>query len=133
MSKLQLTLACWDYDRTRPLLDGTVQPEGIDLNGIVLTPAEPFNRMLLFREFDISEMSFASYIMLLARGDTSLVSVSAFVSREFRHSCIYINSGSGIERPEEPWRQAHRRAVVGPDGSRVGASGSGARLRHRRG
>ena len=49
---MQLTLACWDYDRTRPLLDGTVQPEGIDLNGIVLTPAEPFNRMLLFREFD---------------------------------------------------------------------------------
>ena len=31
MSKLKLTLACWDYDRTRPLIDGRVKAEGIDL------------------------------------------------------------------------------------------------------
>jgi 4,5-dihydroxyphthalate decarboxylase len=31
MANLKLTLACWDYDRTRPLLDGRVRPEGIDL------------------------------------------------------------------------------------------------------
>ena len=24
MSKLALTLACWDHDRTRPLIDGRV-------------------------------------------------------------------------------------------------------------
>ena len=29
---LQLTIACGDYDRTHPLIDGTVKPEGIDLN-----------------------------------------------------------------------------------------------------
>ena len=31
MSRLQLSLACWDYDRTRALADGSVRPEGIDL------------------------------------------------------------------------------------------------------
>jgi len=28
MPKLKLTIACGDYDRTRALSDGTVQPEG---------------------------------------------------------------------------------------------------------
>ncbi|MBM4323239.1 MAG: ABC transporter substrate-binding protein, partial [Deltaproteobacteria bacterium] len=31
MSKLRLTLACWNYDRTRGLAEGLIQPEGIDL------------------------------------------------------------------------------------------------------
>ena len=101
MSRLSLTFACWDYDRTRPVLDGTIQPEGIDLNGVVLTPAESFNRNLLYHEFDIAEMSFASHAMLVARGDTSYVAIPAFVSREFRHSCIYVNADAGIERAED--------------------------------
>ena len=32
MSKLRLSLACWDYDRATPLMDGRVPPDGIDLN-----------------------------------------------------------------------------------------------------
>ena len=32
MAELPLTLACWDYDRTRPLMDGRVKPEGIEPN-----------------------------------------------------------------------------------------------------
>jgi 4,5-dihydroxyphthalate decarboxylase len=101
MAKLELTFSCWDYDRTRPILDGTIQPEGIDLNSFILTPAEAFNRNLAHHEFDIAEMSFASYVMLLARGDTSYVSIPAFVSREFRHSCIFVNADAGIEKPED--------------------------------
>ena len=32
MPKLRLSFACWNYDRTRALLDGSVQPDGIELN-----------------------------------------------------------------------------------------------------
>lgn len=101
MAKVPLTFSCWDYDRTRPVLDGTVHPEGIELNSFILTPAEAFNRNLTYHEFDVAEMSFASYVMLLARGDTSYVSIPAFVSREFRHSCIFVNADAGIETPED--------------------------------
>ena len=38
MSDLRLKLACWDYDRTRPLIDGRVQAEGIDLDIKLLRP-----------------------------------------------------------------------------------------------
>jgi 4,5-dihydroxyphthalate decarboxylase len=29
MPDLKLTLACWDYDRTRALIDGRVKPLGV--------------------------------------------------------------------------------------------------------
>ena len=60
MSKLKLTLACWDYDRTGPLIDGRVQAEGIDLAVKVLRPRETFLRMLEDKEFEVSELSLGS-------------------------------------------------------------------------
>lgn len=101
MSRLHLTMACWDYDRTRPLLDGSIQPEGIELTSVVLPPDEAFPRMLRSQEFDISEMSLAAYVMLKARGDCPFVAIPAFPSRIFRHSCIFINTNTGIKRPQD--------------------------------
>src|SRR5437868_9087551 len=90
VSKLALTLACWDYDRTRPLMDGRVKPEGIDLDIQVLRPHETFKRMLSDREFHVSELSLASYTALKARGDCPFVAIPVALSRIFRHSCIYV-------------------------------------------
>ena len=50
MSKLNLTLACWDYDRTRALMDGSVRPDGIDLTYLNMPVEETFFRMLRYRE-----------------------------------------------------------------------------------
>jgi len=69
MSNLKLTLACWDYDRTRPLMDGRVKPEGIDLDIEILRPRQAFQRMLDNKEFQVSELSLASYTALKGRGD----------------------------------------------------------------
>ena len=44
MPNLKLTLACWDYDRTRPLFDGRVKAEGIDFDFKVMRPREIFPR-----------------------------------------------------------------------------------------
>ena len=49
MAKLRLTLSIWDYDRTRALADGSVRPEGIDLNVLELVVEETFFRMARFR------------------------------------------------------------------------------------
>jgi 4,5-dihydroxyphthalate decarboxylase len=67
MPNLKLTLACWDYDRTRPLMDGRVKPDGIDLDIKVLRPRQSFQRMLDNREFQVSELSLASYTALRLR------------------------------------------------------------------
>src|SRR5690349_5786687 len=101
MSRLQLTLACWDCDRTRPLIDGRVRPAGIDLDIKVLRPRDMFKRMLDDVGFDVSELSLANYAALKARGDCRFVAIPVAPSRMFRHSCIYLRSGAGIKTPAD--------------------------------
>jgi 4,5-dihydroxyphthalate decarboxylase len=98
---LKLALACWDYDRTRPLMDGRVRPEGIDLDIKVLRPRQAFQRMLDSKEFEVSELSLASYTALKARGDCPFVAVPVALSKIFRHSCIYVRADSGIRTPAD--------------------------------
>lgn len=101
MSKLRLTLACWDYDRTRALADGRVSPEGIDLNLVPLHVEETFFRMLRNREFDAAEMSLSSYSVSLMRDDPAFIAIPVFPSRFFRHSCIFVSAKSGIREPKD--------------------------------
>jgi 4,5-dihydroxyphthalate decarboxylase len=101
MPNLNLKLACWDYDRTRPLMDGRVKPDGIDLEIEILRPRQAFQRMLDNKEFHVSELSLASYTALKGRGDCPFVAVPVALSKIFRHSCIYVRTGAGINRPED--------------------------------
>ena len=101
MKKLRLTLACWDYDRTRALMDGTVRADGIDLNYLALPVEETFFRMLRNREFDCSEMSLSSYAASLFSEKPPFIAIPVFPSRFFRHSCIFVSAKSGIRKPEE--------------------------------
>ncbi|HEY4073119.1 MAG TPA: ABC transporter substrate-binding protein [Herbaspirillum sp.] len=100
MSKLRLSLGCWNYDRTRSLMDGTIQPDGIDLNYLNMPVEETFFRMLRNREFDVAEMSLSSYTVSLFR-DSPFIAIPIFPSRFFRHSCIYVNADSGIKSPKD--------------------------------
>ena len=61
MTVLQIDLACGDYDLVRPLRNGTVSAEGMDINFIVINkPPEVHWRMGIHGEFDVAEMSFGS-------------------------------------------------------------------------
>jgi 4,5-dihydroxyphthalate decarboxylase len=101
MSNLKLTLACGRYDRTQPLIDGRVQPQGVDLTYLPLRPGETFWRMLNHGEFDVSEMSLSSYTILRSEGDARFVAIPVFPSRVFRHSAVYLRADSTIETPQE--------------------------------
>jgi len=101
MSKLRLSFACWNYDRTRALLDGSVRPDGIDLNYLCLPVEETFFRMARHREFDVAEMSFSSYCVSLNKPDRPFVALPVYPSRFFRHSCIYVNAAAGIREPKD--------------------------------
>src|SRR5213076_3440956 len=88
MHKLELTLACGRYDRTQALIDGRVEPDGVDLTFLPLRPGETFWRMLNHGEFDASEMSLSSYTILRSEGDTRFIAIPVFPSRIFRHSAL---------------------------------------------
>ena len=101
MPKLRLTFACWEYDRTRALADGTVRADGIELNYLTLPVEETFFRMMRGREFDASEMSLSSYTASLNSPNPPFIAIPVFPSRFFRHSCIFVAAKSGIRRPED--------------------------------
>ncbi|MDD3654552.1 MAG: hypothetical protein PHO01_10265 [Desulfotomaculaceae bacterium] len=101
MSKLSVTIACPPYDRAQALRDGTVAPEGIDLNFLPMVVEEVFWRQLKHAEFDVSESSLSSYVMTRSRGDDRFIAIPVFPSRFFRHSCVFINTHKGISRPED--------------------------------
>jgi len=98
---IRLTLACERYDRTEALRDGRVRPAGVDLTYLPQQVEETFFRMARFREFDASEMSLSSYALGVARGDSPFVAIPVFPSRFFRHSGIYVRSGSSVTHPSE--------------------------------
>lgn len=101
MSKLRLTLACWNYDRTRALMDGSVRADGIDLNYLDLPVEETFFRMLRNREFEVAELSLSSYTVSMFRDTKPFIAIPIFPSRFFRHSCIFVNANSGIREPRD--------------------------------
>lgn len=98
---LRMTLGCWDYDRVRALMDGTVRPDGIDLTFLNMIVEETFFRMLRYREFEAAEMSMSSYVVSLTRSERPFVAIPVFPSRFFRHSCIYVNAKSGVKEPRD--------------------------------
>jgi 4,5-dihydroxyphthalate decarboxylase len=99
--KVPLSVACWDYDRTRALIDGRVVIEGCDATFFPLPVEETFFRALRHAEFDIAELSLSSYLVLVDRGRSPYVAIPAFVSRAFRHSAIYIRTDRGIKAPAD--------------------------------
>lgn len=101
MAKLRLTLGCWNYDRTRALADGTVQPDGIDLNYLSMPVEETFFRMLRHREFDAAEMSLSSYVVSLFSPGQPFIAIPVFPSRMFRHGSIFVNAKAGIDKPQD--------------------------------
>ena len=101
MSKLEISIACGDYDRVRAIKDGRVPVDGCDVNFIPMGPEELFFRALRYAEFEVAELSFNSYMMLTSRGECPYVAIPVFPSRMFRHSAVYIRTDRGIERPED--------------------------------
>jgi 4,5-dihydroxyphthalate decarboxylase len=100
MSKLQLSIAMGDYDRTRAVLDGSVQIDGVDPVCMTLSPEETFFRAFRGLEFDISELSFSSYLVKASKGESPYIAVPVFLSRAFRHTSIWVRKDR-IQRPED--------------------------------
>lgn len=102
MSKrIPLTLACGDYEIVRPLIEGAVQPDGVELT--ILTEMDSTTRHWRFlrnRDFDMAECSASSYIAARDQGHP-VTALPVFLHRRFRHGFIFINTQNGINKPTD--------------------------------
>ena len=100
-AKLKLTLACGDYEIVKALKDGSIAPDGIELN--VLTDMDSSSRhwrMIRNEEFDVCELSGSSYLMAKDRGQ-GFSAIPVFLHRRFRHGFIFVNTSKGISTPKD--------------------------------
>ena len=100
MARLKLSFAVERSERTEPLIDGIIQPEGIELVPGVGDPSEIFWRQLKFNEFDISALSFSSYMIAKSQG-SELIAVPVFPARRFMHTQLFVNTDSGVKEPKD--------------------------------
>lgn len=99
MTDSALTIGCFEYDTTRPLFDGSVTFDGIDVTmETAATLPELFGRLIRNDEFDIAELGLTFYLRLLETG-VRFVALPIFPNRLFRHSCVFVNTHSGITDP----------------------------------
>lgn len=101
MAELQLSIAMHPNVRSLPVLDGRIEPDGIDLLVTRAHPSEIFWRQLHFAEFDISEMSMSSLLILLAAGNRDWVALPVFTTRRFFHTGMWVRNDVGIETPAD--------------------------------
>jgi 4,5-dihydroxyphthalate decarboxylase len=102
MRRLRPTIAVWDYDRTRPLIDCRIPVEGCDPLWLHDMPIETmFSRALGGAEFDVSELSFSNFMAQTARGACAYAGLPIFPSRSFRHGAWFLRADAGIARPED--------------------------------
>ena len=100
MADLPLSFACAPNERTVPLLNGNVRPEGIELIGTRSDPSETFWRQLRFQEFDVSEMSLSSFLIARERG-SDMVAIPVFPSRRFPYTQLWTHVAAAIEKPAD--------------------------------
>ena len=102
MADLRLSLACWDYDRTRALFDGRVKLNGVDLRmSTTHRVGEIMRRMMLDREFDACEIGLTYYFRSLEFLGAPFIAIPVFPNRFFRHSAIFVNANSGLSSPRD--------------------------------
>lgn len=101
MSKLELTLACGDYDRTRLLREEKVLAEGIDLHVLILPVEEIFLRAVRYQEFEVTELSMSSFLISWGKLKPGYIGIPAFPSRKFRHGDIYVRNDSALKKPAD--------------------------------
>ena len=98
---LTLSIALSDNERTRPIIQGRFQPQGVRLLPTAVHPSEMFWRQLKYGDFDISEMSMSSLIIATARGSRDWVALPIYTSRMFFHTGILVRTDRGIKTPQD--------------------------------
>lgn len=99
---IDCTLACGEYEWTRALHDGRVEPEGVSLTTVDYPNPERFTRLVRHREFDACEFSMGSYLAAVTRDRPfPYTALPVFPYRKFRHSYMYRRVDAGIEAPAD--------------------------------
>jgi ABC-type nitrate/sulfonate/bicarbonate transport system substrate-binding protein len=102
MTNVPVKIGCMKYDRTRALFDGEVKIPGADaVFEDARLASDVFERMVRDQAYDIAELGLTFYLRTLDLADPPFVALPVFPARQFRHAAIFVNTQSGISKPED--------------------------------
>lgn len=102
MSDLPLTIACTRYDSVQALFDGSVRIPGVEATFETADlVSDIFEQMVRNRAYDVAELGLTFYLRTLDLADPPFIAIPVFPNRHFRHSAIYVNTHSGIDKPQD--------------------------------
>jgi 4,5-dihydroxyphthalate decarboxylase len=87
-------------ERVEPLMNGTIEVEGVSLIPTYSHPAETFWRQLKFGEFEVAEMSMSSFLIARSQG-ADMIALPAFPSRRLFQTELSYHVDSCITKPED--------------------------------
>jgi 4,5-dihydroxyphthalate decarboxylase len=113
MADIHLSFAMTPYDRMLPLINGEVKPAGITLDYQGMPGQVPgvFYDQLKFQRYDLSEMSFSTFLIERAKGFPYRL-LPVFHNRAFSYTDIVISKASGI-RQDHPEDLKGKRFAIG--------------------
>lgn len=98
---LHLSIATSEYDHIVDIALGRIRPEGMTLNYQIYPIEETFHRFVLYKEWDVSEMSFAKFVSVMSGDRPDIIGLPVFTSRVFRLASVYVRRSSDIRRGED--------------------------------
>jgi 4,5-dihydroxyphthalate decarboxylase len=102
MAKLKLVLAVNDTEFVKPLKEGLVQAEGLDLVVLSHMRTPELVERMIRREFDVAEMGLNFAVSAAARdAPEGMIALPIFPLRRFCHGVVLVNTAAGIRTPKD--------------------------------
>lgn len=98
MATVRVSLIGELYDCVKPLFEGAVKPDGIELAITRCPSPEAMRRQLNAWEFDICEMAFGAYLIAKAQG-ADVTAIPVFPRRAFFHTGFACHADALIDNP----------------------------------
>ena len=96
-----LTIALGNYGVTKPIKAAGANLGRLNLDFVEVEQIVPMMRRMCRKlEFDICEMAFTTYLCARAAG-LPFTAIPVFVTRNFHHWAVFINTKSGIKGPKD--------------------------------
>lgn len=101
MTRQPLRIGGYRYEHTEPPFDGRVSIEGVD----AVFDSSPLVSDVFYKmvkgEYEAAEFGLTYFLRTFDTEESPFLALPIFPNRNFRHSAIFINTGSGIDKPED--------------------------------
>ncbi|BBA97494.1 putative 4,5-dihydroxyphthalate decarboxylase [Actinacidiphila reveromycinica] len=96
-----LSVGVHAYEHTEALLDGRVEIDGVDASFETAPLVSDIFRRVVEGHHDVAELGLTYFLRTFDLDDSPFLALPILPNRNFRHSAVFVNTDSGIEKPQD--------------------------------